>query len=78
MTSILRLNWHKPKGVKVFWEHYGKVEEGLAPNFRQLVYQGIHIGNAVVEGQRLGRKDTLERGYKDIKNVVTQLQTIVR
>lgn len=74
--TIFMLNWHNPKGAKAFWEHYGQVEVGRASDFRQLVYQGIHIGNAVVEGQRLGRKDTLERGYRDIKNIVVQLQTI--
>lgn len=76
--TIFLLNWHKPKGAEVFWKHYGQIEEGLAPDFRQLVYQGIHIGGAVVEGQRLGRKDTLKRGYKDIKNIATQLQAIVK
>ncbi len=75
--TMFLLKWHKPKGVEAFWEHYGQVEQGLAPDFRQLVYQGFHIGNALVEGHRLGRKDTLERGYKDIKNTLTQLQAIV-
>lgn len=76
--TMFMLKWHKPKGATAFWEHYGLVEEGLSSDFRQLVYKGIHIGNAVVEGERLGRKDTLERGYKDIKNIVTQLQTLIK
>ena len=75
--TIFLLHWHKPKGAEAFWEHYGQAEEGLAPDFRQLVYQGIHIGNAVVEGQRLGFKDTLERGYKDIKHILAQLKASI-
>ncbi len=76
--TMFMLDWHKPKGADAFLEHYGQVETGLGADFRRLVYQGMHIGGALVEGQRLGRKDTLERGCKDLKDTVAQLQVLMK
>ena len=72
------LHWHKPKGADAFWERYGQLETGVGTNFRLLVYQGMHIGGALIEGQRLGRKDTQERGYRDLKSTVALLQVLLK
>ncbi len=74
--TMFMLNWHKPKGAEAFWKHYGEVETGLGADVRQLIYQGMHIAGALVEGQRLGREDILERGNRDIKNTIAQLQVL--
>ncbi len=76
--TIFLLNWHKPKGAEAFWEQYGQIEKGVGAEFRQLVYRGIHIGGAFVEAQRHKRKDTVERGYNDLNNIVAQLQNITK
>ncbi len=75
--TMFLLNWHKPKGAEAFWEAYGQVTEGLGPEFRKLVYQALAIGGAFIEAQQHGRKDTIIRGYNDLKNILSQLQALV-
>ncbi len=71
------LGWHRPKGAEAFWEQYGKVAEGVGPEFRKLIYQAGSIGGAFVEAQQHGRKDTVVRGYNDLKHIVSQLRALV-
>jgi len=75
--TMFLLGWHKPKGAEAFWEQHGQVAQGVGPEFRKLIYQGMHIGAAFVEAQQHNRKDTIVRGYNDLKNIVSQLQALI-
>jgi len=75
--TMFLLGWHRPTGTEAFWEQYGQVVDGVGPEFRKLVYQAGSIVSAFVEAQQHGRKDTIVRGYNDLKNIVTQLHALV-
>jgi len=58
-----------------FWQTYGAPEQTLETDFRQAVYEAMHIGTAMVWASHHSDVDTVQRGKRDLRAVLKRLQS---
>jgi aminoglycoside phosphotransferase (APT) family kinase protein len=56
-----------------FWEVYGQPEQTPEIAFRQAVYEAMHIGTAMSWASRHSDDDTVQRGKRDLQEVIKKL-----
>ena len=64
--------------ISAFYEGYGALEISPARQFRQQVYNAMHIGSSVVWGAKHGNRADIERGRKDLQRIAGLLPKLVR
>lgn len=57
----------------LFWEEYGKPEETPGARFRELIYDGMHVSNVLVEGGRRRDADLVAKARAGLARVVAGL-----
>jgi aminoglycoside phosphotransferase (APT) family kinase protein len=57
-----------------FWQSYGKPEQTSELDFRQAVYEAMHIGTALVWASLHDDVETVQRGKRDLRAVIKRLQ----
>lgn len=63
---------------KVFWNAYGQPSQTPAAQFRDGIYQAMHIGTALVWATYHQDDATVERGVNDLRAVVARLGELPR
>jgi aminoglycoside phosphotransferase (APT) family kinase protein len=58
-----------------FWQAYGAPEQRPEAAFRQAVYEAMHIGSAMAWANHHGDTDTVQRGKRDLREVLKRLQS---
>jgi aminoglycoside phosphotransferase (APT) family kinase protein len=59
-----------------FWQSYGARDQTPEAEFRQAIYEALHIGTALVWATHHDDKETLQRGADDLRAVITLLPTL--
>ena len=64
--------------IAAFFEGYGALERNPAAQFRQQVYNAMHIGSSVVWGAKHGNREDIERGTRDLENIADLLPKLLK
>ena len=59
--------------ISAFYEGYGSLEKSATRQFRQEVYNAMHIGSSVVWAVRYGNREDIERGRQDLGRIASLL-----
>jgi aminoglycoside phosphotransferase (APT) family kinase protein len=68
--------WQQPQAA--FWEGYGSVIKGnKATLFREMVYQGMHLGITALWFAKKGGTGHVQRAYTELREIVQTLPTLI-
>jgi hypothetical protein len=59
--------------ISSFHKGYGVLEKSSNMQFRQEVYNAMHVGSSVVWGVKQGNRQDIERGRQDLSRIASLL-----
>ena len=75
-TMFILRHAEKDEGHAHFWQAYGQPEETRGSRFRNIVYDGMHAGTALLWAHRNQDEGTLQRAYGTLREVAEILPSL--
>jgi aminoglycoside phosphotransferase (APT) family kinase protein len=75
-TMFILAHAEPEEGHSVFWKAYGQPEDTPGARFRKTVYDGMHAGTALVWSTRHNDRETVQRAYGTLREVVELLPSL--
>ena len=63
--------------ISAFYQGYGRLENTSTIQFRQEVYNAMHVGSSVVWGVKHGNHDDIDRGREDLDRIALLLPKLL-